>query len=269
MARDFTKNTSNYMTTPIDNVSTVIAGASAISIHALVTIDAFTGSSTFESDIIQWHIASGSRTGGTFLFDTSGDNLMKAFMRAERDEAGQTAISNTALSTGTEYALGCLVDYGGDSIEFFLNGASDGSTAVTFLQTTYTSNNNEDEVEGIGANMVSGAPSAIARQLDGGISELAIWNVDIGTSGWAQLGARFAPPFVKPQNLVLYWRLIGSHSPEVEIMGGNNATINGTVAARTHAKVISPTMPYIITVPTAAAPAAAFHPTLAATGVGY
>ena len=66
------------------------------------------------------------------------------------------------------------------------------------------------------------------------IAEAAVWNVDLTDAEVAILAAGYSPLFVRPQFLVAYWSLFGDSSPEPDIIGGYDMTLNNGPTQATH-----------------------------------
>jgi len=77
------------------------------------------------------------------------------------------------------------------------------------------------------------------------IAEIALWNVTLTDAEVAILAVGYSPLFVRPGNLVNYWPLIGRTSPEIDVVGGVNFTLTGTVVAN-HPRIIMPHRQQII-----------------------
>jgi len=95
------------------------------------------------------------------------------------------------------------------------------------------------------------------------IAEAAMWDAALTDAQVAILALGYSPLFVRPQNLLAYWPLVGRTSPEIDTVGGNNLTVTGATAAA-HTRMIYPAMPRI-TVPVAAVGPTVPDDTLAAT----
>jgi hypothetical protein len=90
---------------------------------------------------------------------------------------------------------------------------------------------------------------------EGYLAEGAIWDTDLTAAEMAILGRFVSPLFVRPQNLVAYWPLIGRYSPEKDLVGGLNLTLTNTPGTADHPRVWYP-VSGILGVPSAAAAAA-------------
>jgi hypothetical protein len=237
VARDFTKNTSNYVTIPTNTIGNRLNGAAKISLHAIITGDTFSGVGANDNRWISVTI-NGSSTGLAMNIDagTGGGNRVRLLARSGSGDTLQGLSSaGGVIAAGTEYALGGMVDIGGDTLSIYHNGSlSTGPTGVTFGNATYTQGT-ATQADGIGGDG-SAPPGATTAQFDGRVSEVAIWNDDIGAAGFAMLHRRVSALFVKPDNLVWYSRLV--EDAIIDMIGGTVATIVGTVAKADHPRMV-------------------------------
>ena len=125
----------------------------------------------------------------------------------------------------------------------YLNGGNKAThnTSVLFPTLTHTH---------IGAR----ARTSIENYFSGRIADCAVWNVTISEDEVAMLAKGFSARFIRPQNIVSYWRLIHNDN---DIVGGFNMSVGGgTPTFADHAPIIQTAGPHIITAPSAAAPGA-------------
>ena len=71
------------------------------------------------------------------------------------------------------------------------------------------------------------------------IAEVGIWSTDLTDANVALSAKRVSPLLVVPQSLVFYLPIWGRYSPEIDIKGGRNLTVTGTVASA-HPRVFYP-----------------------------
>lgn len=239
MARDFTKNTANYMDLGTDALNALFSGATDLSIHAWINADTFTTVNTDRNRILSQKIT-GTNSNGLALF-ISGQAAPKVGLqgRSQTADAIQRVIGATEVTTGAWHSVGGVLDIDGDNIRIYLDGVQDTSTAVTFGATSYTTGTAPTAGDMMGGQ--EDPPSTAELQFDGRIGEVAIWTTDIGTVGFEQLNDGFSPLFVRPDALVAYWPLIGNFSPETDIISAKNGTITGTIAKAAHPRIIYPT----------------------------
>lgn len=74
----------------------------------------------------------------------------------------------------------------------------------------------------------------------GSIAEVAVWDTNLGDDHAAMLGKGFSPILVKPENLVGYWPLYGNASPEIDLFGKVDLTVNSATKAADHPRVFTP-----------------------------
>jgi hypothetical protein len=77
------------------------------------------------------------------------------------------------------------------------------------------------------------------EHFSGDIAEAAIWAAALTAEEFAALAAGTSPLSIRPDALVNYYPIIGRHSPEIDLVGGNNLTVNGA-AARDHPRMFYP-----------------------------
>lgn len=75
-----------------------------------------------------------------------------------------------------------------------------------------------------------GESDAAAKDMTGRVAEYAVWNAAL-TAVDAEVLNKVGPLSVRPENLVAYWPLIGSFSPEIDVVGGFDLTVTGAVKA--------------------------------------
>ena len=248
MARDFSKNTANFMSLGLGAIVPALAGSSQVSIHAFVTVDTFTANQTACNDFFVAYFNDGDGAINLYFRTSGGTNLFAFSGRSSTTDGLQTAIGTTALSTGTQYSLGVVIDYANDRIRLFVNGAQEVNAAVTFGQTVLTqSGGTTGFVDMIGclSNATGTAAFNTTRQMDGRISELSVFTSDIGLAGMEMLSDGFAADMIGPVPAI-YFPLLGDDSPERDHYGGKSGTINGTIAQADHPRIIYPVAPRFI-----------------------
>lgn len=73
--------------------------------------------------------------------------------------------------------------------------------------------------------------STPANHMSGMIAEAAVWDVALTDAEVAILAAGYSPLFVRPENRIAYWPLLGRTSPEIDIIGRFEMTVTGAVVA--------------------------------------
>lgn len=253
MARDFSKNTSNYLALSGTRWGALVNGASAISVACWANVDTI-GTGSDESRLMSAVMAS-SLTAMALLIDGSGaTKYLRVVGRSRAADSYQARNATSSFTTGTWHHCGGMLNISGDTITPYFNGAAENSGAVTFGATTYTDTytNGKDFIAS--HTNSSGQPVDTAQQLDGRVAELAIWNVDIGAAGFASLAKGANPLQIKSESLVSYFPLHGGYSTEHDWVSGRTGTISGTVAKAAHPRIIYPRSNRRIYIP-AAAPA--------------
>lgn len=245
MARDFSKNGSNYMTLGVNAVGPLLNGAAKISVHAWVYADTF-DTGTNENRILTIINNTGSVSGVVLcVTDSAGSKLLRAGARSVSTDGFQARNATTVITTGAWHSVGAVYDIAGDVITPYYEGVAEGGGAVTFGNATYTQGSpGVADTDGIG----KGGSDTIAVttiQWDGRIAELAIWTDDVGVSNFAALAKGFSPLLVRPDVITDFWPLIGNYSPETDIISGKNGTIAGTIAKADHPRIIYPSRPQI------------------------
>ena len=233
MARDFTKNVSNFIGLGVNKLAPLINGASKISFHAIVTYDSLDTAADNYNRVVNCLL-----NGNAAAF-TAGTSIttpkLRIGGRSVSTDSFQAVNGTTTLVTGTEYSIGGVLDFSGDAIRVYLNGVQEASTAVTFGNATFTN------ATPTGQDSIGWAEGmSTTQQVDGRISEVAVWKGDITTAGFERLNARFSADRISPELLVAYFKLLGVSSPERDIRGGLSGTITGTVAGASHPRMIYP-----------------------------
>ena len=128
------------------------------------------------------------------------------------------ALGATTISTGVWHNI--IGRYDGSDVEIFLDGVQDGTISQTgnIIDTT--------------ASLVLGAGSGGSgseQPLDGFLGHVAIWDIALSDSNIESL-ANCGSPLQFPEGLVFYAPLNGQ-DPELDIVGGNSLTVNGSVKA--------------------------------------
>lgn len=173
--------------------------------------------------IMRWSIASPLAL-FDFVKDAAGDRCYIGFYNSGSDY--RINIPDTGLfSSGVLGNWRIEWDTGGTHL--YLNNSSVGTIGVA--QTIPTG----FESLYIGA-YTDGSGSA-----SGEISDLGQWNRRLSTDEEFILEATGCPLHV-PLGLVRYSPIIGRHSPEIDLVGGENLTLTGTPAAAPHPRIFLP-----------------------------
>lgn len=108
----------------------------------------------------------------------------------------------------------------------------------------------DDKISGVsggnnGYNIHIGTRAGGDFWYDGRTAEVAIWNTSLSVGEMEGLGMGRSPSMVRPLNLVAYWPLRGTASPEPDFSGNNNSgTVVGAQGTSFHAP-IGPYAPFV------------------------
>ncbi len=226
-------STSNYLSCA--NLGSLLNGAAIVSVHAWVQMDAFNATGANDDRVVT--ISNGTNTSLMFGFDGTASNRVRVAGRSVSSDGFQAVNGTTTTNTtGVWYSIGGVFNYAGDIIRVYLNGVQEASTAVTFGNASYT-----DAGTSVSGFMVNSTPPTVTNNLmDGKIAEVSLWVGDIATAGFEQLADRFSGLMVRPDLLVYYNSFLGKFSPEIDKVSGRTVTINGTVDAFPHPRIIYP-----------------------------
>jgi hypothetical protein len=225
MARDISKSTGNRLEigTTFNQVGPLIGSAAAVSFHCWAQFDVL-GTGTFDNNLFSWGMGAG--LGAVNPCIGGSPAKLRFGGRSQNADAFQQGVGSTTIATGTWYSCGGVLDFTNDKIRVYLNGFEEVNSTVTFGASNYTHTAASSGRDRIGAN--AGTIST-ANQVDGRITQLAFWNVDIGGEAFVSLAKGFNPlMFTKP---LLYFPLSGRQSPELDVMNGLVGTITGTMTA--------------------------------------
>ena len=234
MARDFNGTSSDYLN---------FADNTALDLTTVFTISAKVYLDSFQNDSVVWAKSkddddSGPFSGALWFGVTSSGKLEIVLRKVEAiiDSGAET------VSTGSWFDW--AVTHTGTSYKFYVNGV---------LSSDKTSGNNAannafDLEIGWNGRIVSGD---FDEFVDGRIAEVAAWKRALSGEEVAGLADGFSALFY-PNSLSAYIPIIGRYSPEIELVGGNTGTVNGTTAA-SHPRIIYPTSKQIRGIATAAA----------------
>lgn len=235
MARRFTKNTANYLSLGVAGTGDLIDGSAAISLGAWIYM--VTTTTAANDNRIFTNFVAGTINGFSLAIENSASTrLVRVGGRSVTGDSFQARNGTTDLRLSAWHYVGGVLNYGADTITPYANGVAENSGAVTFVSSTYDfSSPPTSAVDGIGANMPSGAPGSTAVQFDGLITEVALWRVDIGPAAYRRLyGAGIGPrggadPRDVAAGLVFLMDLQGTLSPEVDAINRVRGVITGAV----------------------------------------
>ena len=218
--RVFTKNLANYMSLGVGSLGTLLHGKAAFSVHAKIKPTATTIS---EGGILLSALVNATSV-GLSLGVTGGTTRISA--RSGASDAKQTVSGATSLTAGVDAYLGATIDVAGDALRVYLNGVSDGSATVLFGNATFTLGTPTD------ADMVGGfkaPPTSTIDQVDGVLSEIAVWGSVLAAADYATLATGAAADTVSGSTLLYYLKIGGVSSPEGPTVGTALGTITGSL----------------------------------------
>lgn len=158
------------------------------------------------------------------------------------DGTTATATASASISTGA-WASVLGVEAAADSRTVYLNGGNSGTNATskTPASVAFTS---------VGAYSADNGTSWF-QHYDGKICDVAIWNVALSAANAAELADGFSPHLIRPDALVSYWPIIGRNSPENDVYGAADLTVDGPVQYD-HPPIVWPSRRRRIYIPSAA-----------------
>lgn len=267
MARDFSKNLSNYVSNSGTKIGSLLNGASAVSVAAWANADTLTTGAS-DNQIVALTIGSGFASVTLSVQGNTTPKVLRAGGRSRSDDGFQSRVATTEFTTGTWHHCGGILDISGDTITPYFNGVSEGSGAVSFAATTYT-HTSSSGVDVIGGNPGTSGPTATQFQFDGRIAEIAFWAGNIGAASFAALAKGASPLIIRPDILVAHFPLIGYQSPEYDCVGGLTGTITGTISKSAHPRIIHPRRSRMIYIPTSTPPSGNRRRRVLLCGRGY
>jgi len=241
MAREFTKNLSNFVDLGAATIGPLLNGATGITFACWVNPASFAGTNIAGDDLIT--IYQGTLQGVGFIMGLSNANtgVGDPFVGVRRvgTDAGHSFNSSTLVSTSQwSHVVGCVTF--GQAAKIWINGAqASGSvaglsttTAGTFLHTAGTRR------DSLACFLhTTNIPLSEDRQFNGQMAECGLWNVELSSAEIQSLYKGFAPPQVKPQNLTCYWPMIGRGTVIEELRNGKNGTIAGSIPNADHPRI--------------------------------
>jgi hypothetical protein len=204
MSRDFSKNTSNYMRLGANALGALFNGQAVLAIHMWAWFDSISTTSGDNALLTVWG-TNASMNVRVAVHDGSNP-VLRISSRPVAAETQRNVAGTSSLATGRWHSLGCVIDYPGDLITPYVNGAPENPTSSAFTATAYSTGTPTTSFDAIGSN---GTPTA-GTQVDGRIAELATWKVNIGAAAFRGLARRDkSPRDIRRDQLLGYWRLAG------------------------------------------------------------
>jgi hypothetical protein len=232
MARDFSRNASNYASFGVAAINPVLSGAAVVSVAGWVWADAI-NPATNDNRLFVVFINAGSSGVSLSLHDGTSA-VLRVLARSAPADALQTRNGTTALATGQWHHVGAEINFAAGTITPRVNGAAENGGSVAFGAASYTPGTPTSN-DMMGASWGAGVP---AEQLDGGLAEWGFWLRALSAGEWSAL-ARGASP--RRLSARLHYPMLGSSGNVNEMVrGGPHATVVGTVGWRAHAPVSPP-----------------------------
>lgn len=192
---------------------------------ALITAAPFTVSCWYKP-------TSGTATRTLWSFGDTGGDL--SYFRGVYDEIADR-LDFHARNTGTEIAAGS-----GTTTE----GAWNHAAMVAASSTSRTSYTNGTAGTTNTVTVVPPSIDAIAlgrlersspvQYFGGDLAEFAIWNIALSGAQISALAAGDNPQTIELANLVAYWTITGTASPEVDVIAAYELAVTGTSASSNH-----------------------------------
>ena len=202
-----------------------------------------------------------SNTSGYMSVGPGRYGRMDMFWAKQRTSAASYPLygSSSGVATSTWFHMVAQV-LANNSHELFVDGSSVGSATAG----GYTSDIASADTLYIGHVGVTSGHGISGLQgnktVDGGIAEVAIWDIQLTANQISALAAGFSPLLIRPDKLLGYWPLGGPYAHAtayIDVVGGNTLAQTGSMDATNleqHPPIIYPTSPTVITGGVIAAP---------------
>lgn len=232
MARDFSKNTSNYATLPAGGLGTLINGAAKVLVVAWGQPDTKDVSANNNRVLT---IAINGSSGGVVL-GLNSDHTVYATCRSQSADSAQSRSSTATVANGAVACFGAAIDYAGDTITPYVGGVASNGGAVTFGASVYTQGT-ATALDFVGAGGTT-TPISTSAQFDGRLERIQVWRGTADAADPASMMADLATGDYEAGGvsasgweLVAYLKLTDGR-PELETLavGGLDITYTGTVA---------------------------------------
>lgn len=214
----------------MDTVGNLCNGLSAISVHMWIKLASL--------ETVPLNSRMSTQIGPVQLYINSS-GILRVGSTSSDGDTFETKVATTAISTGAYTSIGGVINWGADTITPYLAGTAEGGGSVTFASSTYVHTAVSDGwAASIGSNGGAGAPDS-TYQTDGDIAEFAIWNTALTGGNFASLAGGAAANTVASGNLIAYMRILGTDSPETDLINGLSGTITGSLPQATHPTITS------------------------------
>lgn len=240
MARNFVKATANYMSLGVGTLGPLMNGAAFISAHCWVMADAISAGVNDNAPFAAMVGANLSFL--TFRIDGSvTPNVLRVGGRSANTDGFATRNATSSFTTATWHSCGGVLDFAGDIITPYFNGAAENSGAAVFANASFTDlttgRTAGDAIGGVGA-----PPGSTAPQLDGRMAEMSFWygTRALTAAEFVTLAQGYSAELVGVGLSRISFRLMGKDSPERDIFQGLSGTITGTIASSVHPRILRP-----------------------------
>lgn len=199
---------------------------------AVVTAAPLTLAAWFNSDdtsINQDLVCITDTAGDQNYFQLTASSATRVVAVARDSAPANTATTSTTWSANV-WNHACGVFESSTSRLAYLNGGGVG---------TNSNNRTPAGLDVVSIGRLSRATPA--NHMSGRIAHAAIWNAALGADEVVSLAKGFVPWMIRPESLVAYWPIWGNSSPEPDVIGGANATVNGATASAAYPMLIYPT----------------------------
>jgi len=144
----------------------------------------------------------------------NGSGTERVFLTASGNAAGDPVSFQSITTAGTAGAAVSLTGYSINTWHHIAGVTAAVDSRYVYLDGVQSPHNTQDRNASpatwdhvdVASNFFS---SSRIRYLDGQIAEVAIWNAALTSGEISSLAAGYAPPFIRPQNLVCYWPMHG------------------------------------------------------------
>lgn len=173
--------------------------------------------------------------------DDGGSNMFYLYMQGTGEIA---AFANAPQSTT---AGQCSAGVWAHAGAVFASSTSRTAYLNGVAATTNTTSNTPTGINGTRIGHTGGS------YCNGDIAEIGIWNIALATGDLVMLALGVSPLLVRPDALVAYYPLFGQYSPEIDLRGANDLTLNAAPVAAAHPRVLYAAGPPIFRMAAAAA----------------
>ena len=171
--------------------------------------------------------------------DEAGDPIQSV---GKRGVTTQIAETSTGYSINTWHHAAAVFAAVNDA-RVYIDGGSNGTSSTSV-------NPISEDTTYIGRRANSVVHDGVsAYGWDGYLAEIGIWNIALSDAEIAILAEGYSPLFIRPQSLIAYWSLWGNSSPEPDVVGGYDMTLNNNPTSIAHPPGINFPVRTLFTVP--------------------